>query len=339
MRQAGSASGHLRPATLAGVACIACVLTAFLKAGRGASHVGSTMHEYQSMFRNDSLRCHQNPWTGGIARPLCRFLTMLMCCTGFAACAAAQADAFDLQLEYRVSWGNVDVASARAAWRFGQSSFELSATSETLGLTDSLRRYRGRLAVSGKTENGRYAPATLFMSGVSKRRSRQAFTRWDPVTGAISTDRTPELDLEKVFPLKDRHVKGAIDPLSAMLNALASLAGTGSCGGSARLYDGLRTSEITAHDLGMTVLKKDRPFGFEGEARICGFTGTPTGGHQRKSRWRKDKRKPEDLQVFVAEVAPGLFLPVRMEANAFIGTVTSRLVMPALQLRGAESSD
>ncbi|GIS13239.1 MAG: hypothetical protein CM15mP115_23900 [Alphaproteobacteria bacterium] len=72
------------------------------------------------------------------------------------------------------------------------------------------------------------------------------------------------------------------------------------------------------HDLGTAVVEKDRPFSFEGEARVCGFTGTPTGGHQRKSRWRDKERKPEDLRVFVAEVRPDLFVPVRMEANPFL---------------------
>ena len=105
----------------------------------------------------------------------------------------------------------------------------------------------------------------------------------------------------------------------------------GRCDGTERVYDGLRTSEITLHDLGTAVVEKDRPFSYEGEARVCGFTGRATGGHQRKSRWRNKERKPEDLLVFVAEVRPDLFIPVRMEAKSFLGKVTSRLVMPSLK--------
>ncbi len=278
------------------------------------------------------MRCDQNDRAIRIAHLLRLPVIKLIFCTGLAVFEVDRAEAFDLHLEYRVSWGNVDVASTTADWSFEPTHFELAATSHTMGLTDTFRRYRGKLQVSGKIENGRYMPKTLFLSGVSKRRSREAFTSWDQATGVISTDRTPELDLEKVFPLDDQHIKHAIDPLSAMLNVLSRFEQEGVCGGSAQIYDGLRTSQITLHDLGSTVLTKDRPFGFEGETGVCGFTGKPTGGHLRKSRWRKEERKPEDVVVFVAEVKPGLFLPVRMEIKSFIGKVTVRLVMPRLRV-------
>ena len=256
---------------------------------------------------------------------------------GLGSFALAENAEFELQLEYRVSWSNADIASATANWSFGDTSFELAATSRTLGITDTFRKYRGKVEISGRIKNGRYAPDTFYISGISKRRTREATTSWDGATGAISTSRTPELDLEKVFPLEDWHIEGAIDPLSAMLNALANLSQTGKCSGTERVYDGLRTSEITLHDLGKAVVKKDRPFSFEGEARVCGFTGTPTGGHQRKSRWRDKRRKPEDLRVFVAEVQPDLFVPVRMEVKSFLGTFTSRLVIPSLRYNGRDS--
>ena len=104
------------------------------------------------------------------------------------------------------------------------------------------------------------------------------------------------------------------------------------CEGSARVYDGLRTSELTLYDFGMDTVESDRPFAYAGQALVCGMTGTPTGGHQRKSRWRKKQPRPQDLLIFVAEVRPDLFLPVRMQASSFLGTVTARLVMPSVKL-------
>ena len=187
-------------------------------------------------------------------RFLFKFFAVLACLLGLGSFALADNAEFDLQLEYRVSWSNADIASATANWSFGDTSFELAATSRTLGLTETFRKYRGKVQISGRIENGWHAPETLYLSGVSKRRTREATTSWDGATGAISTIRTPELDLEKVFPLEDRHIEGAIDPLSAMLNALANLSRSGTCSGTERLYDGLRTSKITLHDLGTCLL-------------------------------------------------------------------------------------
>ena len=253
---------------------------------------------------------------------------------GAGCMAYAGATDTSLRLTYEVEWGDVDVATATADWTFTEDTFAVIATSQTIGMTDAVRTYRGTAELSGWIEGGRYLPHRLFISGVSKRFSREAATTWARGTGMIATNRTPRLDPKKVFPLKQEHITGAIDPFSAMLNALARLARTGSCEGAERVYDGLRTSQFTLHDLGRTRLSKDRSFGYEGEVRLCGFVGRPTGGHQRKSRWRKTDPKPEDVLVYVAEIRPDLFIPVRIQAKSFLGTVTSRLVMPSLEIGG-----
>jgi len=265
------------------------------------------------------------------ARSVARCLALAIALSVSSATASAQPAGTSLQLAYEVEWGNVDVATATADWVFSEDSFELVATSQTVGLTGSVRAYRGQTLLTGSIEKGRYVPHRLSISGVSKNRTREAFTTWAPRTGNIATQREPKLDLKKVFPLADEHIDGAIDPFSAMLNALNDIARTGSCNGSERVYDGLRTSELTLHDLGTTVLEKDRPFAYEGKALVCGFVGKPTGGHQRKSRWRKKTPKPEDIQVFVSEVRPALFIPVRIQASSVLGTLTARLVMPSLK--------
>ena len=247
--------------------------------------------------------------------------------------AFAKPKTMSLQLTYEIEWGDVDVLTTTADWVFGEDTVELVATSRTVGLTDALRKYRGRTELTGRIEEGRYLPHRLVISGVSKRRARAAFTTWTPTTGAVVTHREPELDLQKVFPLAREHIDGAVDPFSAILNALNDIAQSGICTGSQRVYDGLRTSDLALHDVGTETLEKDRPFAYGGTALVCGFVGTPTGGHQRKSRWRKKQPKPEDVLIFVAEVRPELFLPVRLQAKTFLGTVTARLVMPSLTLK------
>ena len=265
--------------------------------------------------------------TGSIARRLAVAIGMCVC----SATAFGKPVEMSLQLAYQIEWGDVDVATATADWVFGEDGFELIATSRTVGLTDLLRQYRGLTELTGGIEEGRYAPHRLSISGVSGNSTREAFTTWAPRTGAIATRREPKLDMKKVFPLAEEHIDGAIDPFSAMLNALDRIARTGSCSGSERVYDGLRTSELTLHDLGAAVLEKDRPFAYEGKALVCGFVGRPTGGHWRRSWWRDRQPKPEDVRVFVSEVRPGLFIPVRIQARSFLGTVTARLVMPSLK--------
>ena len=50
-----------------------------------------------------------------------------------------------------------------------------------------------------------------------------------------------------------------------MLNVLSNISQIAHAG-SERIWDGLRTSEITLFDFGADYLKKDRPFAFEGRS-------------------------------------------------------------------------
>ena len=266
------------------------------------------------------------------AKSLARCLAVVVICLFEPITAFSQTTPMSLQLTYRVGLGHAELATTDAKWVFDKDAFEVVATSRTVGLTEMLRRYRGRAELAGKIDGGRYLPIRLQISGISSRGNREAESAWTSDVSSASTRREPALDLEKVFPLVDKHINGAIDPLSAMLNVLSNISQIGSCAGSERIYDGLRTSEITLFDFGADYLKKDRPFAFEGTVIKCGFIGKPTGGHQRKSRWRKKQPAPDDILIYIAEVRPDLFLPVRMEARSFIGTLTVRLAMPSLKV-------
>ena len=246
--------------------------------------------------------------------------------------AFSQTTIMSLQLTYRVGLGHAELATTNAKWIFDNKSFEMVATSQTVGITEMFRKYRGRAELAGKIESGKHLPIRLLISGMSNRSNREAASWWTSDTNLVTTKREPALDLDKVFPLFDKHINGAIDPLSATLNTLDKIAKTGSCAGSERIYDGLRTSEITLFDFGSDYLDKDRPFAFEGIAFKCGFAGKPTGGHQRKSRWRNKQPAPDDILIYIAEVRPALFLPVRMEVKSFLGTLTVRLAMPSLKV-------
>ena len=261
-----------------------------------------------------------------------RCLAVVFICFFGPITAFSHTTPMSLQLTYRVGLGHAELATTHAKWIFGEESFEVIATSRTVSLTEVLLKYRGRAELAGKIEGGRYLPIRLLISSISNRGNREAESLWTSDVSSASTKREPALDLEKVFPLVDNHINGAIDPLSAMLNVLSNISQIGSCAGSERIYDGLRTSEITLVDFGSDYLKKDRPFAFEGTVIKCGFIGKPTGGHQRKSRWRKKQPASDDILIYIAEVRPDLFLPVRMEARSFLGTFTVRLAMPSLKV-------
>ena len=241
-----------------------------------------------------------------------------------------------MELRYEVQWGNVNIGEAEASWTFTQNRFEIVGKSKTVGISDKLRKYRGSSKAEGQIHHDVYRSVRIDTNGIYKGTERNANVIWNADDSQISTIRSPALDLKKVFPLRDEVVQGSIGPYTAMLRALHTIKQTGSCNSSYKIYDGLRTAEVTLHELGDELLTADRLSAYSGVVVKCGLTSKPTGGHWLKSRWNEKKRKIDDTIIFVAEIEPSLFLPVRIEIKTFIGKITARLVMSTLSIKSNE---
>ena len=241
---------------------------------------------------------------------------------------------FELKLTYQVQWGNVKIAEAEAEWVFEEDSYVMSGASQTMGIADKMRNFRGTSSVSGSTANGIFQPLALKITSISNKQKKQAETSWSPTNGAIKTTRNPKIDGEKVFPLRQNSISGSIDPFSALLITMDTIRQTGRCEGKYRVYDGLRTAILTFHDLGEQNLIKDRPSAFSGSTIKCGVVSKSKGGHRINNRWRKKNREKDDIVMFISEVKPAVFIPVRIEVATPVGKIISRLHMPSLIITG-----
>ena len=237
-----------------------------------------------------------------------------------------------VDLRYEVQWGNLNVGEAEASWVFSGNTYEMVGKSRAVGISNKVSKYRGSSNVKGQIQDGLYKPIKIEITGVYKGKEKSATVFWSAEGGQISTARHPALNLQKVHALDKKVIKGSIDPFTAILRALNSIKQTGSCNSNHKIYDGLRTAELTFHNLGPAILTGDRPNAHTGAVIKCGLTTKPTGGHQLKSRWNKKKRDIDDTIIFIAEIKPSFFLPVRIEIKTFLGKLTARLVMTDLSI-------
>lgn len=235
-------------------------------------------------------------------------------------------------LRYEVQWGNLNVGQVEANWIFSENTYEMVGNSRTVGIWEKVREYRGSSNIKGQIRDGLYKPVKIEITGAYRGKERNAKVIWGAEDGQIVTSRYPELDLRKVHALDNIFIQGSIDPFTAILRALNSIQKTGSCDSNHKIYDGLRTAELAVHDLGSARLTGDRPSAYAGVVIKCGFISKPTGGHQLKSRWNKKKHNIDDIIIFIAEIKPSFFLPVRIEVKTFLGKVTARLVMTDLAI-------
>ena len=260
----------------------------------------------------------------------------------------AKADQSFVYLDYLVEWNAIDLGHSTASWVFDRDSYQLISDAQTQGAGAFFFTYYGESELSGQILRGPndtllYAPQELRTYSKSKKEEWNALTNWptanlsDAQTAAPTTKRTPELDLEEVFPLDNATLPGSRDPFSIMLNALAQIARTQSCVGTYKSYDGRRRTDFQLYDLGQTELVADRPTGYSGPALICGMVGKPIGGHSLDSDWDDEDIKPDRIRFYIAEMrgtpADGLtHIPVRIEIDGFLGDVIVRLNLATSQL-------
>ena len=234
----------------------------------------------------------------------------------------------EFELEYRVQWGNSFLGRSIAHWVIDEQSYRLKGTAVSEGALSFFYDFEGKNELSGRITDGLYQPMRFSSDSTYNDDGYVTEVIWDEGNLRPSYKVTPEPELDEVHPLDPDSLDNVLDPFSAMLTALAAFEKTNSCEGEYRIFDGRRRSDVTLIDLGTTTLEADRKWSYKGKATICGSASKMLGGHEIKDEKEKEEETDfEKVKIFVAEVAPGLTMPVRIEIDNFLGDVIVRLNM------------
>jgi hypothetical protein len=136
---------------------------------------------------------------------------------------------------------------------------------------------------------------------------------------AEGTQFTPPDDAEE--PAAPELLEGSLDPATALLAAVRSVAETASCAGPLPVFDGKRRYDVSFANLPRQVLQKTGSSGFSGEASVCRLKVKPLHG------FKPGKRNALDGTMiwFGMAVAQAPPVPVRIETEISLGAVSIEL--------------
>ena len=195
------------------------------------------------------------------------------------------------------------------------------------GLASLIADFSGHVSVRSARQHTGWQGRQLVIASAYGQDTSLAETFWSDDGNTATTTAEPPPDPEEVYPVTEDMLAGVTDPFSAMMTMLEQLDAGGACEGVFQIYDGRRRAELGFVDLGTASLEADRAFAYAGPAQICGMVSTPLGGHRRTSELDDEARTPEDIRAFVAELAPGLRVPVRIDIDLPLGRLITRLDM------------
>jgi hypothetical protein len=225
----------------------------------------------------------------------------------------------DLLLTYDVRFGGVTIMQAEARLNLAEGGaderYEVGLKGRTVGLIDRLKPIAFTAASEGAASPAGLQPAR-YSSSTAKRDKRKGLTVAFAPEAVPVTQFTPPDDAED--PVPPELLEGTLDPASALLAVVRSVARTGSCAASLEIFDGKRRYDVTFADLPKQRLQHDA---YAGEAGVCRADSRPVFG------FKPGKRAPlDDTTLWFGQVLDGAPpLPVQVETEISVGAVRMEL--------------
>jgi hypothetical protein len=228
-----------------------------------------------------------------------------------------------LRLGYEAYAGGLHVMSLDVSIEQRSTDYRVATDLHTRGLADFFIGMRLDSQASGRIEHGDLQPFRYLNQGKFGRRERTLTVEPRPDGGfLVQTAPAPQQDEERT-PIPAASLPGSIDPLTAILRASRTVAGTGSCRQRVPVFDGRRRYDLVFTDEGERQLTPSRYSVFAGPARLCRVHQERIGGFLKETG---DKELGQDSVLWIASPLAGAPpVPVRLELDTSWGWLTIHL--------------
>ncbi len=234
--------------------------------------------------------------------------------------------------DYDVYVGGIHLIEAQFLFREEQNRFRINAHVQTRGFWGRMLPWYADLESGGRVEGSRFKPEI-----------HKNVSTWKDETKIINMNYDKAQNIAVSFlptetPSKNRNIvteeakRGALDPLSGILQLLGDLAVNKHCWGSEPLFDGRRRFDLVGEDKGYGMTDPDEYGMYKGMARRCDVHFQLVSGEwkdrERSRFWLHKDGTPgrEPFEVWLAQLAPELpELAVRAESPSVWGRIVVHL--------------
>lgn len=237
------------------------------------------------------------------------------------AAMTASAGATSLRVDYRISLAGLPLGVADLTGSFSGERYDLKMNAQLTGLA-GLFTGSGR---GGAASTGTLSGTRLLTSGFSANGRSGGAER--VVQVGLSAGNVSEVKIEPPFelrpdrvPVTEAHMRGIIDPLSAVV-AVAAKSGKpddpGSCNRSVPVFDGTQRFNIV---LSYAETKPVQKPGFSGNVLVCNIRYVPVSGHRTSRPVVKFMEENRDMSVWYAPVeGTRVLVPLRISLRTTLG--------------------
>ena len=222
-----------------------------------------------------------------------------------------------LDLEYHLYALGIHAMTIRLRYKRGDDTYRARLGVLTDGIVETFYAYRQNAKAQGSRDGDTLRPrryTTNSRGSDGAKRLKVSYTE----EGGIDIETDEKLEAAELAARVARG-RGTIDPLSALLMLIETLAATGSCDVKVRVFDGKRRYDMTAADA-----SADAPADARGEIE-CRVALKQIAGF--RSREKDSPRYPKTMTIRLGRVAKGFPpMPLEVTASNYFGLLTLRLI-------------
>ena len=245
-----------------------------------------------------------------------------------ATCGLSQSLADEpsaVELDYKIFLGGLHAMSLTTRLSFDRDAeYRMAVDANTDGFIGSLVDARYRVESEGVTKNAMASPRRFqVVSGQDDDDDGKTVTMTYHDGTAPHVDYVPSHEAPS-DPLPADMTTSTVDPPSAMMTLMETLASTGRCDATVKVFDGKRRYNLTSRHSREVELTANRYAPFAGQAVECRVAIERIAGFR---EGRLAKRYPDEITIFLASVidqAPPV--PVRVHAKNVFGSLRMHLV-------------
>ena len=232
---------------------------------------------------------------------------------------------------YDVYVGGLHFITADIEFQEQNGTYHARVVGHTRGFWFRLFPWNTELVAEGSIRGDRFVPQEFWTHDVWGKKAKTTKLHFKK-DGDIVAEFDPPQNDDKHEPVTSDQRRGALDPVTGLLQLLANVAVADSCATTVPIFDGKLLFNITTNDAGTDAIDEGDYGVFKGQARNCDANFTLVAGEWKnkvKSRfWYKSEteRGRDPFHIWLAKPDPTLpEIPVKLESNSVWGLVMVHL--------------
>ncbi len=264
-------------------------------------------------------------------------LTAVCAFLPFAAAEAKAAQASKIPVlkpihtTYDVYVGGFHLLTSNIWFEEQKNAYHVVVKAGTDGFIGWLFPWSTILDAHGRINGNRFEPKEFFTRDEWDNKPKITKLHFNRKGSVVPEFIPPNTDKNREI-VTEQQRRGALDPVTALLQMLAHVAVDNSCAIPVPVFDGKRRFDITGRDAGTDYTDSDDYGVYNGNARLCAADFKMISGEwkdrEHANFWKKTETEAgrEPFQIWLASPAKGLpELPVRLESGSVAGLVVVHL--------------